>query len=61
MFTQKLPGGQKKEKDNDDHVCKEIEMAIAKSAEEEAGSYRFRRGQASFMPHKNAIKHEKIR
>ena len=38
MFTQKLPGGQKKEKDNDDHLGKEIEMAIAKSAEEEAGS-----------------------
>ena len=38
MFTQKLPGGQKEEKDNDDHVGKEMKTAIAKSAKEEAGS-----------------------
>ena len=38
MFTQKLPGGQKEEKHDQDHAGKEIEMAIAKSAKEEAGS-----------------------
>ena len=37
VFTQKIPGGQKKEKDNDDHLSKEMKMAIAKSAKEEAG------------------------
>ena len=38
VFTQKLPGGQKKKKDNEDHAGNEMKMAIAKSAEEEAGS-----------------------
>ena len=37
MFTQKLSGGQKKEKHSDDHVGKEIKMAIANSAKKEEG------------------------
>ena len=38
MFTQKLPGGQKEEKHDEDHAGNEMKVAIAKSAKEEPGS-----------------------